>query len=93
MEQNNKQKTGNKKEHSKECSFFAPILKGGSKNETISEPNPDCGFFLTRVVAGRTKRKKEGNLHEKMETDPVCNSGGFAVVRKYACMGGRDSGS
>mgnify|MGYP000158091007 CR=1 FL=1 len=26
--------------------FFAPILKGGSKNETISEPNPDCGFFI-----------------------------------------------
>ena len=23
-------------------------------------------------------------MHEKMETDPVCNSGGFAVVRKYA---------
>ena len=32
-------------------------------------------------------------MHEKMETDTVCNSGGFAVVRKYACMGGRDSGS
>ena len=27
----NKQKTGKKKGHSKECSFFAPILKGGSK--------------------------------------------------------------
>ncbi|WP_347132039.1 hypothetical protein [Mediterraneibacter gnavus] len=46
MEQNNKQKTGKKKEHSKECSFFASILKVGSKNETISEQNPDCGFFL-----------------------------------------------
>ena len=46
LEQNNKQKTGKKKEHSKECSFFASILKVGSKNETISEQNPDCGFFL-----------------------------------------------
>ena len=32
-------------------------------------------------------------MHEKMETDPVCSSGGLAAVRKYACMGGRDSGS
>ncbi len=32
-----KRKTGKKKGHSKECSFFVPILEGGAKSETISE--------------------------------------------------------
>jgi hypothetical protein len=55
LEQNNKQKIGKKKEHSKECSFFASILKVGSKNETISEQNPDCGFFLNDSIKNKIK--------------------------------------
>ena len=39
LEQNNKQKYCGKKKDIRKSVFFAPILKGGSKNEMISESN------------------------------------------------------
>ena len=54
-----KQKTGNKKNIPERVFFFCTHFEGRSKNETISEPNPDCGVLPNKGCCRKNKRKKE----------------------------------